>query len=136
MKIARTRLATLACAFMLGGGAAVGAEPPAPAGPPADRTIALVLSLHRHAIYESAEGRECPDGKNAPQYEQYLAQFPTELARAAQQVRFGYGYGNRGPNGENVTAAPLSVEDPIPFKPSQRGRARHRPRRPCGSGGL
>lgn len=79
----------------------------------------MVLSLHRHAIYESAEGRECPDGKNAPQYEQYLAQFPTELSRAAQQVRFGYGYGNRGPNGENVTAAPLSVEDPIPFKASQ-----------------
>jgi hypothetical protein len=34
-------------------------------------------------------------------------------------VQFGYGYGNRGPNGENVLATPLAVEDPIPFKPSQ-----------------
>lgn len=114
--------APVACALSLFGGAALAAGPIAPPNAPfvpANRTVAMVLSLHRHAIFETEDGKECPEGKNAPQYEQYLAQFPTELARAAQQVRFGYGYGNRGPNGENVTAAPLSVEDPIPFKASQ-----------------
>lgn len=112
----------LACALTLSAGPTLAAGPSAAMNAPfqpVGRTVAMVLSLHRHAIYESEEGKECPDGKNAPQYEQYLAQFPTELSRAAQQVRFGYGYGNRGPNGENVTAAPLSVEDPIPFKASQ-----------------
>jgi hypothetical protein len=119
-------LAAAACALAIGAGAAIAAEPPAappapspPSAPPADRTIALVLSLHRHAIYETADRKECPDGLNVGQNEQYLAQFPTELARAAHEVQFGYGYGNRGPKGENVLAAPLSVEDLIPFKPSQ-----------------
>lgn len=119
MSITGNILGALACALLLGGGAALAAEPPPSSATPADRSIAMVLSLHRHAIYESADGKECPDGKNVSQYEQYLAQFPSELARAAHEVRFGYGYGNRGPNGENVTAAPMSVEDLIPFKPSQ-----------------
>lgn len=123
MKTSITRLAgALALSSGLIGGAAFAAGPSAvPNAPfqPADRTVAMVLSLHRHAIYETPEGKECPDGRNVAHVEQYMAQFPTELARAANEVRYGYGYGNRGPNGENVLAKPLSVEDPIPFKASQ-----------------
>ncbi len=119
MRTLRNSIAAVACALTLGGGAALAAEPSTSSAAPAGRTIAMVLSLHRHAIYETADRKECPDGLNVGQGAQYMAQFPTELARAAQEVQFGYGYGNRGPHGENVLAAPLLVEDPIPFKPSQ-----------------
>jgi len=113
----RTALIALGCALSAGATATAAAEPSS--GPPPGRTIAMVLSLHRHAIYETADRNECPDGLNVGVAAEYFAQYPTELARAAHEVQYGYGYGNRGPHGENVLAAPLLVEDPIPFKPSQ-----------------
>ncbi len=118
----KTKIMTLGCAAALSCGAAHAAGPSVELNAPFEpvgKNVAMVLSLHRHAIFESPEGKECPDGRNVAHVEQYMAQFPTELARAANEVRYGYGYGNRGPNGENVLAKPLSIEDPIPFKPSQ-----------------
>ena len=114
--IANLSLAALAATVVYGACEAATAAPSAgeAGSAPADGVIGLVMSFQNFAIYETPDAKECPQGLNVGQNTQYLAQFPTELQRAAQEVQFGGLYGNRGPHGENVTNAPLSVEDPLP----------------------
>jgi len=82
---------------------------------PASGSFGLLVTDRSLALAESPDRKECPHGFNAPDRAQALAQFPTPEAKAAQEKRYGYGYSNRGANGENVFYNPLSTTDPLPF---------------------
>jgi hypothetical protein len=100
--------------------AAIAAPLAGSASEPSSTTLGLVLTGIQLALYETPNGKqECPEGFNSSQRANYLAQFRDEDAREAQQARYGYGYGNRGPNGENVFYTPTIVEDPLPFREIQ-----------------
>jgi hypothetical protein len=118
-----TLFSALACCLLAETGSAASAGPAATPAPvlklPKDGVLGLVAYGYRYAIYETTDAKECPEGFNATQRANYLAQFPTATEQAAQQIRFGYGYGNRGPHGENVFYNPTAASDPIPFKLSQ-----------------
>jgi hypothetical protein len=107
------RLTTLACIAALA--APLGLAAPARSqSPRSGRTIGLVLTSWNHALYQTPEKTECPDGLQ-----------PTEAAQmyarkdAAEQLKKYGGIGLRGPNGESDRQFPMLVEDPLPFKELQ-----------------
>jgi hypothetical protein len=113
---ARGRLATLlsvaALAAPLGFAAPALSQAPAAQGP--THSIGLVLTTWNHALYQTPEKKECPDGLQ-----------PTEAAQmyarkdAAEQLKTYGAIGARGPNGESDRTMPWLVEDPLPFKELQ-----------------
>jgi hypothetical protein len=115
---ARLRRPPLALATLLAAAAlssAVAGPEPAAQAPPGGTLGFAITSLH-FAINQTPGATECPDGFNVAQSTNYLKQFPNSTDRAANELKFGYGYGNRGPNGENILFNPEAAKDPVPFK--------------------
>ena len=83
----------------------------APAFPQASgRTIGLVITNWRHALYETPDMQECPAGLTPDERDEMNAR-----SDAAEQLRkFGY-YENRGPNGEMARYSPQIVQDRTTF---------------------
>ncbi|MDB5424104.1 MAG: hypothetical protein JWQ29_1520 [Phenylobacterium sp.] len=109
------RLAAAGAAFLLlAAQPALSAEARDPAAP-ADGKLGFVLTSRYHAVYETPDRQECPDGLQSTLLEQYRAAYPTDEARKAHDEKFAY-YANLGPNGENVFFSPTSFTDPLPFK--------------------
>src|ERR1700759_1881713 len=73
-------------------------------------TIGLVLTSWQHALYETPEKKECPDGLQASE----AAQMNARKDAAEQMRKFG-AVGARGPHGESDRTMPWLVEDPLPF---------------------
>ena len=87
----------------------------APPAAPSNGEFALVLTARYHAIYETPDKSECPDGLQYSLVEQYRSIYRTEDERRAHDVKFAY-YAHLGPNGENVFFNPTVFKDPLPFK--------------------
>jgi hypothetical protein len=77
-----------------------------------NKTIGLVLTDWRYALYQTPAKEECPDGLQAGAVEQFKA-FPDPLNHLRE---IGGTFETRGPNGENPNFSPLKVSDPLPFK--------------------
>jgi hypothetical protein len=110
----RIGVAALAMCWATWAGGLAWASDPAPPMAGASR-LSLLIVNSEFGLYETADHKECPKGFNPSQHENYLAQFPNEADRLAYQRKFGFGYGSRGPNGENVFYNPTIVQDPLPF---------------------
>lgn len=79
------------------------------------RTLAYVLSSYDYLFYQTPGAKEeCPKGFTPSSREEWEAQYSTPDARKAQLSRC-LAINNRGPNCENVWAAPELVKDPLPF---------------------
>ena len=86
---------------------------PVPTTPPGE-TIGLVLTMERPGHWESPHAEvECPDGLQHTEKDNWNAL--EESVREQRSQRFGHRW-NRGPNGENSTALPWAIEDPLPYK--------------------
>jgi hypothetical protein len=77
----------------------------------ASRTIGLVLTDWRYALYQTPKMEECPDGLQSGE----VAQFKAQNDPAGHLQKFGGTFATRGPNGENGSYSPLVVEDALPF---------------------
>src|SRR5580700_4625661 len=75
---------------------AAGAASPQPSG--ASRTIGLVLTDWRYALYQTPGKEECPDGLQPSE----VAQFKALPDPVGHLNKFGGTTQNRGPNGENA----------------------------------
>jgi hypothetical protein len=83
---------------------------PAPSG---GKTIGLVLTDIRYALYQTPDGKEeCPVGVQDGE----VAQFKAMPNYMEHLQKFGGTFQNRGPNGELATYSPLKIEDPLPWK--------------------
>lgn len=82
--------------------------------PETGKTIGLVLTEWRHALHETPEGTECPDGLALSEREQHKAG-PDSDERLR---KFGFNL-HRGPNGEHSAYFPWLVEDPLPVRELQ-----------------
>jgi hypothetical protein len=105
--------ALLLAAVVIGVAATASAAPPSPSN-----TIGLVLGDWRFALYETEQKKECPEGFQYRQMDNYKAEYPTAEAQKERERQVGY-YTNRGPHGENVFYFPTSVNDPLPFRAVQ-----------------
>lgn len=84
---------------------------------PPGKTIGLVLTIEEPGHYESPGGKEeCPDGLQFMDRENWAAY--SEEVRAEKREKWGHRW-NRGPHGENATAVPWAVEDPLPLRLTQ-----------------
>ena len=89
------------------------AAAPVPSKPPGE-TIGLVLTMERPGHWESHNAQvECPEGLQHTEKDNWNAL--DESVREARSRHFGHRW-NRGPNGENSTALPWAIEDPLPYK--------------------
>ena len=108
-------LAYLPCLLLLGPPVSAAPLPQpvdaAAAAPEAGRTIGLVLTDWRYALYQTPGLTECPAGLQPGEVAQFKAQ-PDPLGHLH---KFGGTTQNRGPNGENANYSPLAIEDPLPF---------------------
>lgn len=100
--------------------------------PVPDRTIGLALVSWTVGGFQSKDGKkECPDGFDPSNQDNFKAQFPTPESRdkvAGQTVHLGRAatdggparpeqyYQNRGPDGVTVVFSPTVVEDPLPLR--------------------
>lgn len=76
--------------------------------------IGLVVTTEAPGHWESPDGSlECPDGLHFTEKENWEAMEPAE--RESRRQRFGHRW-NRGPNGENSTAVPWAIKDPLPIR--------------------
>ncbi len=102
-------LAATVVAFAAGSSAAA----PIPSAPPGE-TIGLVLTMERPGHWESPNAEvECPEGLQHTEKDNWNAL--DESVREQRSQNFGHRW-NRGPNGENSTALPWAIEDPLPYK--------------------
>jgi hypothetical protein len=114
------RLMTL-CVLTLGAlGSVAAAEAPGPdpatMSAAAPRTIGLVLTDWRYALFETPDGKEeCPAGLQAGE----VAQFKAQEDWQDHVKKFGASFENRGPHGEKGNLSPLVVQDPIPWRELQ-----------------
>jgi len=84
---------------------------------PAGKTIGLVLTIEEPGHYETPGARtECPEGMQFMDRENWAAL--SEEVRSQKRETWGHRY-NRGPNGENATAVPWAIEDPLPLRMTQ-----------------
>ena len=82
---------------------------PGPAG-----TIGFVLTSERPGHWETPNAAvECPDGLQYTEKDNWNAL--GDSVREQRSEHFGHRW-NRGPNGENSTALPWAMDDPLPFK--------------------
>jgi hypothetical protein len=95
--------------FLLLAPLASAAAPPPPSD--AGRTIGLVLTDWRYALYQTPGHEECPDGLQKDADQQFKAG-PDPLEHLK---KFGGTTETRGPSGENPNFTPLAVIDPLPF---------------------
>jgi hypothetical protein len=91
---------------------AVAGAPASVAGQAVGRTIGLVLTDWRYALYQTPGLEECPAGLQPSEVLQFKA-LPDPLGHLN---KFGGTTQNRGPIGENANYSPLAVEDPLPFR--------------------
>jgi len=76
--------------------------------------LGFVVTTEAPGHWESPDaGLECPEGLHFTEKENWEAMDPTE--REARRNRFGHRW-NRGPNGENSTAVPWAIKDPLPIR--------------------
>jgi hypothetical protein len=81
------------------------------------KTIGLVVTNEMPGHWESPGARvECPDGLQFNEKENWDAL--SEEVREERGNKFGHRW-NRGPNGENNTAVPWAIKDPLPFREVQ-----------------
>jgi hypothetical protein len=78
----------------------------------ASKTIGLVLTDWRYALYQTPKMEECPEGLQSGE----VAQFKAQNDPVGHLNKFGGTFALRGPNGENASYSPLAVEDVLPFK--------------------
>jgi len=85
----------------------------ASASPPsaASKSIGLVLTDWRYALYQTPGTEECPAGLQPSE----VAQFKAQSDPVGHMKKFGGTTQNRGPIGENANYSPMAVEDPLPF---------------------
>ena len=88
---------------------------PADASQTSGDSFGLVITDLYFGIHQTQDAKDCPQGLNSTHRTNYLKQFPTYTARTANDLKYGYGYVNRGPNGENALYSPEVVVDPIPY---------------------
>ncbi|MEY2625473.1 MAG: hypothetical protein RL412_1248 [Pseudomonadota bacterium] len=78
------------------------------------RVIGFVVTTEAPGHWESPDaGVECPEGLHFTEKENWEAMNPVE--REERRSRFGHRW-NRGPNGENSTAVPWAIKDPLPIR--------------------
>ena len=83
----------------------------------AEKTIGLVLTTELPGHWETPDSKEeCPDGLQYTDKDNWDAL--SESVREERANNFGHRY-HRGPNGENSTAVPWAIKDPLPFRESQ-----------------
>jgi hypothetical protein len=76
--------------------------------------IGFVITTEAPGHWESPDGGlECPEGLHFTEKENWEAIDPSD--REARRNRFGHRW-NRGPNGENSTAVPWAIKDPLPIR--------------------
>jgi hypothetical protein len=76
--------------------------------------LGFVVTTEAPGHWESPDaGLECPDGLHFTEKENWEAMNPAE--REARRSQFGHRW-NRGPNGENSTAVPWAIKDPLPIR--------------------
>ncbi len=76
--------------------------------------LGFVVTTEAPGHWESPDaGLECPEGLHFTEKENWEAMDPTE--REARRNLFGHRW-NRGPNGENSTAVPWAIKDPLPIR--------------------
>jgi hypothetical protein len=85
---------------------------------PGAKTLGFVLTDWHLAMPESKDAKECPQGFQYDNNQQWAAQFPTEAAQRAVIAKY-YHRQNRGPQGENAWYNPGLVKDPLPFRELQ-----------------
>lgn len=84
---------------------------------PVEKTIGLVWTTERPGHWETPNAKEeCPDGLQYTEKDNWNAL--SESVREERRNNFGHRW-NRGPNGENSTAVPWAIQDPLPFKEVQ-----------------
>lgn len=77
------------------------------------KTIGLVLTGWRYALYETDYGKEeCPDGLQPGERKQYQSMPDFE----EHKTKVGGNFQTRGPNGETADNSPMVVQDAIPFR--------------------
>lgn len=82
-----------------------------------EKTIGLVLTTELPGHWETPNAKEeCPDGLQYKEKDNWSAL--SESVREERDNNFGHRW-NRGPNGENSTALPWAIEDPLPFREVQ-----------------
>lgn len=80
------------------------------------QTFGYVLASNDYQFYQTpGAAQECPHGFTPNNREQWQAQFPTTAEQQAHLSRC-LATSNRGPNCENVWAAPTSIKDPLPYR--------------------
>jgi hypothetical protein len=77
----------------------------------AGKTIGLVLTDWRYALYQTPGLEECPNGLQRGSVEQFRALDDP----AGHFKKFGGTFETRGANGENANYSPLLVNDALPF---------------------
>jgi hypothetical protein len=84
-----------------------------PANRPAatGKTIGLVLTDWRYALYQTPGLEECPGGLQKGAVEQFKALDDP----VGHLKKFGGTFETRGSNGENANFSPLLVDDALPF---------------------
>ena len=75
------------------------------------KTIGLVITDWRYALYQTPAVEECSNGLQPGE----VAQFKAQDDPLGHLNKFGGTTQNRGPNGENDNYSPLAVEDRLPF---------------------
>ena len=81
------------------------------------KTIGLVLTRERPGHWETPNAEvECPAGLQYTEKDNWNAL--DAGVREERSKHFGHRW-NRGPNGENSTAVPWAIEDPLPYKEVQ-----------------
>jgi hypothetical protein len=76
--------------------------------------LGFVVTTEAPGHWESPDAAlECPEGLHFTEKENWEAMDPTE--REARRNLFGHRW-NRGPNGENSTAVPWAIKDPLPIR--------------------
>jgi hypothetical protein len=80
--------------------------------PPGGKTIGLVVTDLRYALYQTSDGKEeCPAGLQAGE----VAQFKAMPGAVERMKAFGGTTQNRGQSGELANYSPLTVDDPLPW---------------------
>lgn len=81
---------------------------------PTGTVLGFVVTTEAPGHWESPDGStECPSGLHFTEKENWDALDPSE--RESRRNRFGHRW-NRGPNGENSTAVPWAIQDPLPIR--------------------
>jgi hypothetical protein len=84
---------------------------------PGRNTMGFVLASYDYLFTPGPDVKAaCPHGFAPSNREQWEAQFPTEAARQAHLTRC-LATTHRGPNCENVWAAPDVIQDQLPYRP-------------------